>query len=60
MRRATARWSRVVRLIAKTQAIPKTAARITISRHPRLTATLLQTVGSKGYDGFILARVGNR
>lgn len=32
----------------------------TISRHPRLTATLLQTVGSKGYDGFILARVGNR
>jgi hypothetical protein len=28
-----------------------------ISRHPRLTATLLQTVGAKGYDGFILARV---
>jgi len=28
-----------------------------ISRHPRLTATLMQTVGSKGYDGFILARV---
>jgi predicted O-methyltransferase YrrM len=28
-----------------------------ISRHPRLAATLIQTVGSKGYDGFILARV---
>jgi len=28
-----------------------------ISGNPRLTATLMQTVGSKGYDGFILARV---
>ena len=29
-----------------------------ISRNPRLTATLMQTVGSKGYDGFITALVG--
>ncbi|MDX3640965.1 O-methyltransferase [Streptomyces sp. MB09-02B] len=28
-----------------------------IARHPRLTGTALQTVGSKGYDGFALARV---
>ncbi|MEV7450581.1 O-methyltransferase [Streptomyces nigra] len=28
-----------------------------IGRHPRLTATAVQTVGSKGYDGFVLARV---
>ncbi|WP_327738848.1 O-methyltransferase [Streptomyces nojiriensis] len=28
-----------------------------ISEHPRLTATALQTVGSKGYDGLILALV---
>ena len=28
-----------------------------VARHPRLDATLLQTVGSKGYDGFTLARV---
>jgi predicted O-methyltransferase YrrM len=28
-----------------------------IARNPRLTATLLQTVGSKGYDGFILVLV---
>jgi predicted O-methyltransferase YrrM len=28
-----------------------------IAREPRLTATALQTVGSKGYDGFLLARV---
>ena len=27
---------------------------------PRLSATLLQTVGGKGYDGFILAVVGDR
>jgi predicted O-methyltransferase YrrM len=26
-----------------------------IAGHPRLTATALQTVGVKGYDGFILA-----
>lgn len=25
--------------------------------HPKLTATAIQTVGSKGYDGFALARV---
>jgi predicted O-methyltransferase YrrM len=25
--------------------------------HPRLEATALQTVGGKGYDGFVLARV---
>lgn len=25
--------------------------------HPKLSATALQTVGSKGYDGFVLARV---
>ena len=28
-----------------------------IASHPRLTGTALQTVGSKGYDGFALARV---
>jgi predicted O-methyltransferase YrrM len=28
-----------------------------VARNPRLDATLLQTVGSKGYDGFTLARV---
>ncbi|MDX2595015.1 MULTISPECIES: O-methyltransferase [Streptomyces] len=28
-----------------------------IASHPRLTGTAVQTVGSKGYDGFALARV---
>lgn len=28
-----------------------------IGRHPRLSATAIQTVGTKGYDGFALARV---
>ncbi|MFE7166010.1 O-methyltransferase [Streptomyces sp. NPDC057616] len=28
-----------------------------IARHPRLSGTALQTVGSKGHDGFALARV---
>ncbi|MER6914310.1 O-methyltransferase [Streptomyces sp. NPDC000594] len=28
-----------------------------VSREPRLEATAVQTVGSKGYDGFLLARV---
>jgi predicted O-methyltransferase YrrM len=28
-----------------------------IAQEPRLSATALQTVGSKGYDGFLLARV---
>ncbi|MFI5679474.1 O-methyltransferase [Streptomyces cellulosae] len=28
-----------------------------IGRHPRLSGTAVQTVGSKGYDGFALARV---
>jgi predicted O-methyltransferase YrrM len=28
-----------------------------IGREPRLSATVIQTVGSKGYDGFLLARV---
>ena len=28
-----------------------------VSRHPRLNATVLQTVGSKGWDGFLLAQV---
>ncbi|WP_336759766.1 O-methyltransferase [Paenibacillus sp. USHLN196] len=28
-----------------------------IGDHPRLEATALQTVGSKGYDGFVIARV---
>jgi predicted O-methyltransferase YrrM len=28
-----------------------------IGRHPRLTGTAIQTVGGKGYDGFLLARV---
>ncbi|MDQ0685101.1 putative O-methyltransferase YrrM [Streptomyces achromogenes] len=28
-----------------------------ISRHPKLTATAVQTVGEKGYDGFVLALV---
>ncbi|NUU76569.1 O-methyltransferase [Paenibacillus xylanilyticus] len=28
-----------------------------ISENPRLEATALQTVGSKGYDGFVIARV---
>ncbi|MFE9633469.1 O-methyltransferase [Streptomyces sp. NPDC006463] len=30
-----------------------------IAEHPQLTATALQTVGSKGYDGFIMALVTN-
>jgi predicted O-methyltransferase YrrM len=28
-----------------------------MGRHPRLTATAIQTVGAKGYDGFALAVV---
>jgi hypothetical protein len=28
-----------------------------IKGEPRLTATVIQTVGEKGYDGFLLARV---
>ncbi|MET9641872.1 O-methyltransferase [Streptomyces virginiae] len=28
-----------------------------IAEHPRLTATALQTVGAKGYDGFVMALV---
>lgn len=28
-----------------------------IAREPRLSATVIQTVGNKGYDGFLLARV---
>jgi predicted O-methyltransferase YrrM len=28
-----------------------------VARNPRLDATLVQTVGAKGYDGFTLARV---
>ena len=28
-----------------------------VAQHPRLDATLVQTVGAKGYDGFTLARV---
>ena len=28
-----------------------------IRREPRLSATVIQTVGAKGYDGFLLARV---
>jgi predicted O-methyltransferase YrrM len=28
-----------------------------IDSHPRLSGTAIQTVGSKGYDGFALARV---
>jgi predicted O-methyltransferase YrrM len=28
-----------------------------VARHPRLTATAVQTVGEKGYDGFVLALV---
>ncbi|WP_052869057.1 O-methyltransferase [Streptomyces niger] len=28
-----------------------------MAKHPKLSATALQTVGSKGYDGFALARV---
>jgi predicted O-methyltransferase YrrM len=28
-----------------------------VGRHPRLTATAVQTVGEKGYDGFVLALV---
>jgi predicted O-methyltransferase YrrM len=29
-----------------------------LARHPRLDATVIQTVGAKGYDGFALALVG--
>ncbi len=29
-----------------------------IGAHPRLTASALRTVGSKGYDGFAIAVVG--
>ena len=28
-----------------------------LTAEPRLSATVIQTVGSKGYDGFALARV---
>jgi len=28
-----------------------------IAAEPRLTSTAIQTVGAKGYDGFILAQV---
>ena len=28
-----------------------------IAAEPRVSATALQTVGSKGYDGFVLARI---
>jgi predicted O-methyltransferase YrrM len=28
-----------------------------VAEHPRLTATAVQTVGEKGYDGFVLALV---
>jgi predicted O-methyltransferase YrrM len=28
-----------------------------IGREPRLSATAVQTVGGKGYDGFVIARV---
>ena len=28
-----------------------------VSREPRVVATALQTVGSKGYDGFVMIRV---
>ncbi|HSX96916.1 MAG TPA: methyltransferase, partial [Streptomyces sp.] len=28
-----------------------------IAAHPRLSGTAIQTVGTKGYDGFALARV---
>lgn len=31
-----------------------------LAREPRVSATALQTVGSKGYDGFVLARVLER
>lgn len=31
-----------------------------IAAEPRLTATAIQTVGEKGWDGFVLARVGDR
>jgi len=29
-----------------------------VGAEPRLTATAIQTVGGKGYDGFLLALVG--
>jgi hypothetical protein len=28
-----------------------------VGQKPRLSATVIQTVGAKGYDGFLLARV---
>ena len=28
-----------------------------VAREPRVEATVIQTVGTKGYDGFLLARV---
>ena len=28
-----------------------------VAREPRVEATAIQTVGAKGYDGFLLARV---
>lgn len=31
----------------------------TLAKEPRVVATALQTVGTKGYDGFVLARVVN-
>src|SRR5690606_40986197 len=38
--------------IASTRAAPDY-----LHDHPRLTATALQTVGAKGYDGFVIAIV---
>jgi predicted O-methyltransferase YrrM len=44
---------------AKADAAVQGVRRMTawIGKEPRLAATVIQTVGSKGYDGFLLARV---
>jgi predicted O-methyltransferase YrrM len=48
-------------ILDKDSADPRTAGTRTflehLGKHPRLTATALQTVGSKGYDGFAIALV---
>ncbi|MFG3657030.1 O-methyltransferase [Streptomyces sp. NPDC047706] len=52
------RGGRVAEADASTPDVQGTRAAIElIGSHPRLTGTAIQTVGSKGYDGFALARV---
>ncbi|MEV5975939.1 O-methyltransferase [Streptomyces sp. NPDC052114] len=52
------RSGRVTDAASTDPAIVGTRAALTLmAEHPKLSATALQTVGTKGYDGFALARV---